>query len=433
MIDFKDWHSFNDQLPADGDLILAYEPISQEILTLRLDNFNIATSLYGVTHWRYPPKHSILPPSSAARRVACPGSRKLEALNNDIEDSPAAREGEAAHWLAALMLHDPSHSDFIKRLPNQTAFNGELLTEEMYEGAELYCDTIYSILKPFNVTANDLYIEERVDITRIHSDCWGTPDCWFFKGNQLFIFDYKFGHGYVEVFENWQLIEYAAGIIEYLKINGQYDQLLIVNFYIIQPRCYTRDGTVRSWQIKGSDLRPYFNILEKAENEALQEYAPCNPNPLCDHCKGRFLCPALQQAAMNVLDRSLLNIPLELTPEALGTELRYLKRSNEMLQARITGLEGQIASLLRQGKRVPFFKLENSLGRERWKVSTEEVITLGELMQCDLQKPKDVITPHQARKLGIPDNIIDSYTERFHTSFKIVLDQDNQQAKKIFK
>ena len=70
-------------------------------------------------------------------------------------------------------------------------------------------------------------IEERVAIPAVHANNWGTPDTWIFGHNatsgraRLVVIDYKFGHEFVEVFENWQLVDYLFGILQELGISGE--------------------------------------------------------------------------------------------------------------------------------------------------------------------------------------------------------------------
>ena len=76
--------------------------------------------------------HAILAPSSASRRMQCPGSRVMEATYPQAEDDPRALEGTLAH------------------LVNQAIFGNKPLpdghTEEMLEGADL-CIRIMLALK----------------------------------------------------------------------------------------------------------------------------------------------------------------------------------------------------------------------------------------------------------------------------------------------
>jgi Protein of unknown function (DUF2800) len=380
-------------------------------------------------------EHSKLPPSSAARRVACPGSRALEERYPEVKESPHAREGEAAHWVASQMI--VKHFNLsLHAHPKPLATiapNGEVITTEMFEGADLYLSSIKSVIDDHGDQdlAKLLHIEERIDISRIHPDCWGTPDCWLFVSNELYIWDYKFGHGFVDVFENWQLTEYCAGIIDKLSLTGIQDQHTWVNFYIVQPRNYHRDGSIRSWRIKASELRGLFNILSAAEAEASKPQATCKPSPECAYCLGRHACEALQRSALSSVDVAVLNTPWELAPHSIGNELRYLKRATELLDARITGLEEQITAMIRRGDRVPFFKLEQSQGRDKWKSDAREIMTLGEMLGYDLSKPAEVVTPKQAIKMGVPEEVVHSYTERTNGAMKLVLDEENT-ARKIF-
>src|SRR6185437_8910195 len=154
--------------------------------------------------------HSSLPPSSAARRVACPGSRALEKLFPEEQESQEAREGTAAHWVANEMLcNEPTRPDpaigFITP-------NGESVTQEMIDGGQLYVNTVmetvtlvkfFEALEAPDQTIYKCGIEEKIDISNVHPECWGTPDFWFFdpKINKLTVIDYKFGHRFVEVYE----------------------------------------------------------------------------------------------------------------------------------------------------------------------------------------------------------------------------------------
>lgn len=353
--------------------------------------------------------HSKLAPSSAARRMACPGSRKLEAQYPETEESKAAREGHAAHWLAQQYLLG-DESDFV------LAPNGEEITDEMVEGAELY------LAEVFAVSREDLHIEEKISIWSVHEECWGTPDCWVIKEDVLYLFDYKFGYGYVEVFENWQLLEYAAGIASCHDFKK-------VTMTIVQPRCYTPEGKVRSWTISRNDLvHDYVRRLQESEAFAMHENPPCRPSPQCVHCKGRHACSALQKTVARDFDVIEDYPSHELNPHETGVELKRLHAMAQLLEARITGLEEQARSMIMRGDRVSGYKLEPGNGRDQWTASAAEIITMGELLGLDLSKPTEAITPAQARKLGVDDALLKIYSERVPGKLKLV----EYKSEKIF-
>lgn len=362
--------------------------------------------------------HSVLAPSSAARRLACPGSQALEAQYPQ-EESTYSKEGTAAHWVASEILHGRTV------ILGSTTENGEIVSQEMLDGAELYTSHICSIL-PVEFHDN-LVIEQPINISSIHPACWGTPDCWTLVNDSIYIWDYKFGHGYVEVYENWQLIEYAAGILQYLTVGPE----TWITFFIVQPRNYNKKGPIREWKIEAAELNWHFEKLRNAEAAACLPKAKCFPSPECTYCKARAVCPTLQQTALTVADISQFNSPEKLENNTLGHELRYLQRAKQLLEARITGLEGEAISLLKNGKRIPFFTLEESNGREIWAKPVEEITALGEFYQKELAKPLSVVTPKQAIDAGIPAGIVRAYSEVQKGNLKLT-PVNEASSKKIF-
>lgn len=370
-------------------------------------------------------EHSILAPSSAARRVACPGSRFMEA-QYPTEDSESSREGKAAHWVAATALEFGE----AKARACQYTSAGEPITEEMIEGAILYANAAKRIVQHERLKHERWHVEEKLSIRSVHPECWGTPDAWIGDASvELHVFDYKFGHRYIEVFENWQLIAYAAGALKAIQIYPyEVPPDFKIHMTIVQPRSYHPTGHVNTWTATYEQLKSYIEQLRVAEFTAMQPTAPCNPNPECSFCSARHACTALRQSTLTAVDISTLNTPDELTNESLGSELRYLKRAHKLLDARITGLEAQALAKLKSGERVPDFRLEQSSGRTRWKTPEEEVVILGQLYGVDLAKPLTAITPNQAEKKGIPRSLINQMTETPRGALKLV--EDN--TRKIF-
>lgn len=344
--------------------------------------------------------HARLAPSSASRRVMCPGSLEMEERYPELEESPHSKEGNAAHYVASEMLKGNPLGDY--------APNGEKITNEMIEGAELYRKAI----EPYGIVPE--FIEKTVTIKSIHPDCWGTPDYFTWDNdNVLYVFDYKFGHRYVEVYKNWQLMEYAAGLIDALPCIQR------VVFCIVQPRSFSNEGKVRTWGIPVALLEPYFEILRKQEAIAFSGSAPCTPNPECRDCRARHACKALQVSALTAVEVSQGSTPWELSSEEIGRELRYLKNAEYLLNCRIAGLEEQAKSMIMQGKSVVGFRLEIGNPREYWKKPVDEIVEMGELFGVDLQKKKEVITPAQARKAKLPENVLQSLIEYKYTSLKL--------------
>lgn len=368
--------------------------------------------------------HAVLAPSSAAKRAACPGSRAMEAAYPETEPSRESLEGTAAHWAFAEILAGREIDTGL------IAPNGIMLTDEMVEGAELFVGDIIQSTPAAEFFGYPLMVETPVSIATIHPECWGTPDAWIYKPGRLIVWDYKFGHRYVEVFENLQMVEYAAGILEQMGVNGIADQHTEVIFRIVQPRCYVGGAPIREWRTTASDLRALFNLLRGWEEAAMQNNAPCVVNEHCGDCLARHACPAAQRAAYHGMAIATSSVPFDLPPEALGVELRYVDRAIAALEARRTGLAEQALAVIKRGARVPLYHAEQGEGRERWKRPDAEIIALGDMLGIPLSKPK-LITPKQAVKAGLDEATAKAFSETPKSEIALKPDNDTQ-ARKVF-
>lgn len=360
--------------------------------------------------------HAPFAPSSLARLMACAGSYELVRAYPEEEEGQAAKEGTAAHWVAERLLTDG------ELVPVGTiAPNGIEVTAEMTEGAELYVRTVRSLVPVGGM------VEQRIP-TGLHADCWGTPDFAGIDADYVIhVVDYKFGHRYVDEFENWQLIAYAWGVI---GANGAADQPSApVSLTVVQPRCFDRRGPVRTWRLTVGELRGYAaraaDRLAAISDGTLRD---CTTGSHCYMCPARRGCQALQQAGYLACDIVGQPEPLDLPPDALGVELAYLQRAAELLKQRIEGLEEQAAATLQKGTPVPGWHLERNPGRERWKAGAQ-VAELGQLYGVELTRTEP-ITPTQARK-KLPDaSLLDPLTERPTVT---TLEQDDmRQVGRIF-
>lgn len=383
--------------------------------------------------------HSIIPPSSAGiwgKPDGCTGWVLMSQTYPETEESPEAKEGTASHEVAAQMLEANARACLgaPKRdeLVGTAASNGVIISEEMFDGAKEYADDVATVMRDRGVFGGPhLGIEKRIEAKRVHGLSFGTVDCFLYdqKRGDLFIWDYKFGREVVEAYENWQAINYAAGLIEELEINGVADQYTTVHIRIAQPRAFHRDGTIREWRVKASDMRAHFNTLNGNAHKALGPDAETRSGAHCKHCTARHACQAALSAGIRLYEASAKPVPVELSAEALSVQYAIVQRARKQLEYLETGFEEQIKGLIRGGANVQGYRVEEGLGRERWK-SVEEVIALGDMLGHDLRKG-GAVTPNQARKLGIDAAVIMAYSETPRTGLKVVPDNGNK-AKSIF-
>lgn len=368
-----------------------------------------------------------LRPSSAERWAICAASVQMQERFPETEESDSAREGTACHYVAEQVLRSYVSgsmklcSDFI----DQTAPNGVVIDEAMAEGADLYVMDVLRVCQESGLLQS-LQIEQTMQIPRIHaSENGGTPDAWVFNPSNLTLdlWDLKYGHGIVEAFENWQEINYVVGVLDLLQLD---DRHITVNIHIVQPRGYHPKGSIRTWTVKGSDLRPYANTLHHQGALALQTNPPVQTGKHCKHCAALHACKQGHHASLNAIDVGG-SMSVELIPaDQLKLHREILKRSSEAIDFRLTSINSQIKALIKQGKPVAGLALDNPPGRLKWKRSDKEIIALGKLLGSNLSKP-GVITPTQAKKL-IDESVINVYADHPKGKTKIVESTDTKAA-----
>lgn len=381
--------------------------------------------------------HAFLAPSAAARWVVCPGSALMEARYPEVGDAAAAADGTATHWLMAQMFEGWAPDTLLA--DGKTEY-GHPIDADMVEAARMLFDDVRAVqgaaLGPVQPV-----VEQPVQIPRIHPTAnWGTPDVrmWVpdpFEGSlTLYVWDLKYGHKFVDVFENFQLLDYAAGILDERREVPR-DRITVV-FRIVQPRSYHRDGPIREWRVRAVDLEPFFFRLQMAAEEATGPAPECRPTPdACENCNARHACEALQRAAYRGMDLARQAQANDLTPAALGLEMRYLHDATKLMEARMSGLQAQAEAVLRRGGHVPHWKPEPGQAREVWTVPVGQIVSLGEMLGLDLSKPQDAITPTQARaaakRKGIDPTVIGAFATRPSGAVKLTPD-DGADARKVF-
>lgn len=384
--------------------------------------------------------HSIIPPSSAGiwgKLQGCTGWVMMTQRYPELEPAPEAAEGEASHELAAHIINEATkgYNVTMGGVVGLTAPNGIIYDEEMYDAALVYAQDVINIMRKTGVFGgNNFGVESKIKCPEIHEQSYGTCDCFLFdsKNGDLYIWDYKYGYLTVEVFENWQMINYLAGIIlNRLELNGYSTQHITVHIRVVQPRALHRDGPIREWTTIASDLRPYWNILSSNAKVALSNDATTRAGSHCTYCTARYACESALVSGTSLYEAAMTPTPIDLTPLQLGVQLSLVKRAVKQLESLESGYEELARSVFRSGTIVPGWLMEMGKGRDKWSKSDAEIISLGKLLGHDLSKPVTTITPTQARKLGIDGNVIKAYSVTTSTGLKIVPDNGNK-AKRVF-
>lgn len=363
--------------------------------------------------------HSRLAPSSAYRWVECPLSVTLSEQFPALFQDPAGPEGTAAHWVWLEMLYQRPvkvgqivHTE--GRLP---------VTVEMVDGAQMFVDRVYSIATPFNAM-HKVRLEQRGSMTGLHPLMFGTPDAEIdlleFNG-EYHIVDYKYGHRAVDPRKCWQLICYAYGaLVERLKLSGALLEGAKVVFHIVQPRCFHGRPASDRWETTGKDLQVLWAQLRSAAKRAIPTgIEPADRRgkvgPHCRDCPGRRACPTLATNVGGDVDWVDARQPCRLSTAEAGVELSYVEAAIERMKGLAEGLKQQIEFEISGGGFSPHYALEQKPGRGReWSVDTDDVFAFGDLLEVDLRKPIEPITPSQAmqvlKKKGFDESLIAEYS-----------------------
>lgn len=311
--------------------------------------------------WAGEAAHALLAPSDLDTWIVCSAkplmvAGLLRALPVQPDHKRAADDGTASHWAMAEIAAGRMVAE------GQITDDGHVLSQEMIDGAQMLIDDVWALVP--HIPVDQWHVEQRVSMRRLHRDNWGTPDFWCYDPatRTIYLWDYKFGHLVVDVFENWQLIDYLYGILDFLGIEDIHVKVVMT---IVQPRAYHPHGTVRRWKINdASNLRSFWNRIQAAAELAMSGFAKAVPNANCGYCEARHVCQALQKDAYRSADLAEQSVPLLMDPVSLGVELSMLESAAKRLQARVEGLKILGEDMALQKQKVPGWHLVKTVPRK---------------------------------------------------------------------
>lgn len=380
--------------------------------------------------------------SAANQWMACHGSHQAQQLHPGYpgEPSQSRLEGRACHEAAQLMFQawrgapegdeQVLFGDIVGRLSK----DGIVITEDLFDVARVYVTDVIGYCSSRSLVSQ-LHVEERVPLDHLWPDWYGVPDAWVYdpETRSLVVWDFKSGHTFVPAEGNFQLVLGAEGALAALGMSDHDRQFVQFDLRIVQPRCYTSSGTIRSWQMAsiyfGIEVRRIVNALQVVTGDT----PPCKPGHHCRTCTARANCDALQRWGYEFIDYEQDLQTHNLSGHALGLELRTLRLAADTIKYRLSGLEEQALHELRNGQPVTWFAAREGKGRETWRkdVPAEQVIVMGDLMGVDLRKPVELKTPAQVRKLGLDESVIGAYSYIPSTGLKLV-EVDGAEARRVF-
>lgn len=356
--------------------------------------------------------HAKLSPSGAHRWMRCPGSVVLEAPYPDSSSS-YAREGTAAHELAALVLESPptTAQDYVgKRIEFED--DGETIHWPITQDMADHVDDYVKLVRE-RAEGKTLFVECKLPIGHItgESGATGTSDVVIVDhaNATIEVIDLKFGMGVrVGAENNEQTQMYALGALEEYGILGDFDYVTMV---IHQPRL----NHVSEWSIPvaqllhfGDNVRAAAMNCGNAEAYGADAYLFPGEKP-CRFCKAKATCPALRAEVAEVVGGSsaaTLDEFAEFAPETVDMQTgdNYLPIAMSkvgMVEDWCKAVRAEVERRLLAGQSVDGYKLvEGKRGHRKW-VGHGEIEALFKSFRLRQDEMYDfsLISPTKAEKL----------------------------------
>lgn len=347
----------------------------------------------------------MIPVAELARLNQCHASYKAQQAQGARPISDSMQEGITAHW---YLQKYPDHCD--------TDGNGFEVTDEMVDGADLFHKTF-----PGADFSNGI-------VGSLHPMLTGKIDHWEVRGPLLVVAEYAFGHRHVEVKDNLRLIASALAILK----SGEVKNVNEVEMVVIQPRHFCKEGPVRRARLQLNQVLLFENGIIETINHALGDGPKFGIGSHCTTCAARATCSKLGDFSLNAVDLAKGNtIEWRLkTIAEQAKEYTLLCEIEELLKARISGLNETLLTKAKQGSQVPGYALQRGEGRLNWSAQIDEVKRLAEIQDVTVLK-ETLITPNQAVKAGFDSELMKQVSERKPGAMSLV--KTNEITKRYFK
>lgn len=347
------------------------------------------------------------------RFMACNGSRLMAGEIPPSSDTSLRDEGTAAHHMA-VQVFAGHHT--LEELIDRKAPNGVYMTSEMAQHVNDY----------LQLAINDATLKQmEVDTSHNYGTVWavnGRADFILqFFNSTLRITDFKYGWRIVEPENNWTLISHAIGIC---KQRGF--EFSNIELQIFQPRPYHPDGALRTWAIPTAHLVTLDMELSRVLTHPLDEL---HTSAHCANCPALATCPAARKAEMNSIDATDTVFSDTVSNELLSFSLDNLNRASEMIKERKKAFEELAQHRIKAGQVVDNYSVGIGYGHSKFKEGIDGAML--QMLTGQKLTIETTVTPAEAKRRGVPEDILKSLTERPVTGVKLERVKASTKAKRL--
>jgi hypothetical protein len=360
--------------------------------------------------------HAKLSPSGAHRWMRCPGSVVLEAQYPD-SSSAYAREGTAAHELAALVLED-GDATAQTYVGKRIAYNdhGEDVQWPITQDMADYVDDYVKLVRE-RAEGATLLVERKLPIDHITGEkgATGTSDVVIIDhaNAEIVVIDLKYGMGVrVSAEENEQTQLYALGALEEYSVLGDFAH---VSMLIHQPRLnHVSEWTITVEQLltfakSASFAAGHCDLARSLEGEDAIAGFLSPGEKQCRFCKAKATCPALRAEITEVVGGSPVAtaedfaqfMPVNNDGEVGGNYLSIAMSKVGLVEDWCKAVRAEVERRLLAGQNVDGYKLvEGKRGPRKW-VGDDAVEALFKSFRLRQDEMYDfsLISPTKAEKV----------------------------------
>ena len=333
--------------------------------------------------------HALLSASGASRWLNCtPSSRLEEGFSN--ESSSFAEEGTLAHEFAELRLRNQiddtdeteDYPEAVKRTFKELS-KSPFFSNDMEDFVQVHVDYVLEQFAEAKRKTPDaiLLIEQKVDITHLIEEGFGTCDVIIIADGVLEVIDLKYGLGVrVSAEDNSQLKLYGSGALEAYDL--MYD-IHTVKLTITQPRM----DSISSWEISADDLRQWGEEVVKPKAQIA--YAGEGKQVTGDWCRFCKASPRCKAQA----DKALELAKLDFAEPMLLTDAQLIEIYDQSTQVSkwLASVTDYLYKEALAGKKWEGYKLVDGQNRRGWtdEDQARKILSANDFLTLDyLSDPK---------------------------------------------